>query len=219
MEQKKIAIIGITAIILIILCGLCLYAFTNNQKEAIEINDLNIEQDQFGIYNLVGHITPKKDFAYLEARIVFYDKDNTVIGKAPLAWNIRDASANEKLSLGNGMGGVCDETPAYAVVSFYDDVTSNTALINFTVRFNGNNTNNNTNDDSSNVVYVNKNTDNNKNDDKKYTQEDLDMARSDGYYNGYSDSYYDQVNYYEDDASYSSSSSSSNIETTSDDLD
>lgn len=52
MEKQKTMIIGIVVVILILLCGICAYGLLNQNKEVLQINDLNIEQDQFGIYNL-----------------------------------------------------------------------------------------------------------------------------------------------------------------------
>ena len=89
------------------------------------------------------------------------------------------------------------------------------------VKFNGENATDKTNATTSDTTNVNTQSNNNnddkdKNDDKKYTQEDLDMARSESYWQGYDDSYYDQSQYYEDYTSDDSSSQSSDVETTTD---
>ena len=193
METKHIIVIVAIIVVLIILCGVFAFGFTNQNKDALKINDINVVKDQYGIYSLKGHISPLKDFGYLEARIVFYD----------------DSGA--------------------AVVSFYDDVRSDTPIANATVHFSDNNTANSTEKtvstgSSNNAVVKNDNDDN-----KKFTQEDMNRAREDGYWNGYSDSYQDQYQYSDDssvetttdDSSSSSSSSSSrssssssNVETT-----
>lgn len=196
MENKQMAIIVALVAILIIVCIAFSYVFLSQNQETLQINDLNIKQDQFGIYQLEGHITPQKDYAYMEARIVFYDENGTIIGKAPCAWNMRDLEKGSQISVGNGIGAVVDGTPSYAVVSFYDDVRSTDALANFTVDFDGKTNKSDDNNTSSNVATNNNNTGNNG--DKKYTQEDLDRARSEGYQNGYDNSYQD--NYYEDDS-------------------
>lgn len=202
METNKKIIIIILTIVVIILAVVCIIGLTNNNTETIEINDLNIEKDAFGIYNLVGHITPLKDFDYLEARIVFYDNQSTVIGKSSCAWNILDVSKGSKISVGNSLGATCDGIPSYAVIEFYDSVYSDTPLKNFTVRFNNTE---DTSDDSNSGVVSSSSNDNN-----KYSDEDLQLARDEGYWEGYADSYSD--NYYSDDDYYSD-----DVEATTDD--
>ena len=226
MENKQTAIIVVLVAILILACIAFSYVFLSQNPETIQINDLNIKQDQFGIYQLEGHITPQKDYAYMEARIVFYDENGTIIGKAPCAWNMRDLEKDSKISVGNGIGAVVDETPAYAVVSFYDDVRSTDALANFTVDFDGTTNKSDDSNASSNAAANNNNANNNG--DNKYTQQDVDKARREGYQNGYTDSHSEdtssnnihensQVETTTDSSSSSqssSSSSSSNVETT-----
>ena len=208
--NQKTAIIGILAAVVVILFAVLASGFLSQSQQTLQVDDLNIKQDEFGIYKLQGHITPEKDYAYMEARIVFYDEHGTIIGKAPCAWNMRDLEKGSEISVGNGLGAVVDGTPSYAVVSFYDNVGSNDALANFTVHFDG--TNNKTNDTASSSVAVsNNNADNkdnsNNGDDKKYTQEDMNRARQESYWNGYDDSSMDSSRYYSDD---------SNVETTTD---
>ena len=222
METKHIIVIVTVIAVLVILCGVFAFGFMNQNKNALEIDDINVVKDQYGIYSLKGHISPLKDFSYLEARIVFYDDSGAIIGKAPCAWNMLDIKKGSTVSVGNGMGAVCDGDPAYAVVSFYNDVRSDNPIVNATVRFSQNNTANSTDTtvSTSNNVVKNDNDDN-----KKFSQEDMDRARDEGYWNGYSDSYQDQYQHTDDsnvetttdDSSSSSnsrSSSSSNVETT-----
>lgn len=205
--NQKTAIIGILAAVVVILFAVLASGFLSQSQQTLQVDDLNIIQDEFGIYKLQGHITPEKDYAYMEARIVFYDEHGTIIGKAPCAWNMRNLEKGSEISVGNGLGAVVDGTPSYAVVSFYDNVGSNDALANFTVHFDV--TNNKTNDtgssSSSSVVVNNNNADNG--DNRKYTQEDMDRARQESYWNGYDDSSSDSSRYYSDD---------SNVETTAD---
>ena len=225
MDSKKTAIILVLVVVVVILFAVLASGFLSQSQQTLQVDDLNIMQDEFGIYKLQGHITPEKDYAYMEARIVFYDEHGTIIGKAPCAWNMRDLEKGSEISVGNGLGAVVDGTPSYAVVSFYDNVGSNDALANFTVHFDG--TNNKTNDtgsgSSSSVTVNNNNADNG--DNRKYTQEDMDRARQESYWNGYDDSSSDSGRYYADDSSSQSSqgssydsgsSDSSNVETTTD---
>ena len=146
MDDKQKIIIVIATIVLILLCCFIGYTLMNsNNKETLQINDMNIKVDEWGIYNLVGHITPLKDFDYLEARVIFYDANGTVIGNG-YAWNMLHPQKGTPISI-NNPAGACKETPAYAIVSFYDAAGSDKAIANFTVTFtdDGNNSTNNTN--------------------------------------------------------------------------
>ena len=138
MNTKHIIIIG-GLIIFIILIGICLATIFIKDNDTIQINDIDVQQDIWGIYNLVGHITPEKDYSYLEARLTFYDDKGVIIGKSACVWNIVDVKAGTTLSLGNSLGCVCDGTPSRVLVEFYDSVSSNTPLKNFTIFFNGTN--------------------------------------------------------------------------------
>lgn len=214
MENQKTIIIGILITIIIIIGAATAYSMMNKKPvETIKINDLNIEQDQWGIYNLKGHITPLKDFNYLEARVQIYDANGTVIGQA-FSWNMLHPQKDVTIDVSKGLGAVVSGTPAYAIVSFYDSAGGKESLLNFTITFNGTNNvtkNATVTEDTSTDVSNNNNDshDSNVNDanDKKYTQQDLNRARADGYLQGYDDSmgYYDY-----------SSSSGSNVETTTD---
>lgn len=215
MENQKTIIIGIIIVVAIIIIGAATaYSMMNNKKELIEINDLNIEKDQWGIYKIVGHITPLKDIKYLEARITLYDAHGTVIGECPLAWNMNNLKQGQKVSVGTSLGATTSGVPAYGVISFYDKVNGNEPVANFTVHFNGtnNNTKNTTVNENSNNAPSSSNDsgshNSNVNDanDKRYTQQDLNRARADGYLQGYDDSM--SYNDYGYDWSSSSSSSS-----------
>lgn len=221
MERDKTIIIALLIAAAVICCIIAAYAMSNQSTEVLQIDDIDIKQDQFGIYNLEGHITPLKDFDYLDARIVFYDENDTVIGKVACAWNMLNVKKGSSISIGDGLGGVCDGTPSYAVVEFYDSVTSKTPIKNVTVEISGEN--NTASNDNSAGVSVSSADNSNKNDDKKFTQQDLDRARDEGYSHGYMDSYQDSYSdddYVEDSSSsQSSGSGSSNVETTTGDFD
>ena len=197
MENQKTIIIGILVAVIIIIGAAITYSVMNKKPvETIKINDLNIEQDQWGIYNLKGHITPLKDFDYLEARVQIYDANGTVIGQA-FSWNMLHPQKDVTIDVSKGLGAVVSGTPAYAIVSFYDSAGGKEALLNFTIKFNGthNATKNATVTEDTSADVSSNNNDNeshdsdvNKADDKQYTKQDLERARSDGYWQGYDDS-------------------------------
>ena len=213
MENKHLAIIGALLIIIIFIGGLILFGLNQQPSETLRINDLNLQQDEFGIFNLVGHITPLKDFSYLEAKVVLYDSHDTIIGSG-YAWNMNNLKKGDNISLSNGLGAVSKETPAYAVVSFYDTPGGDKPVANFTIRFTADNSTNATADaneqtSSNNVQQSQSSSDDN----KKYNQNDLELARLEGYNDGYHKAYDTIDEYNQGD---SGSDSSSNVETTDD---
>ena len=215
METKHIMIIILLIAILVLATAITYTVFINQpHQDQIRINDITIKQDSFGIYHLDGHITPLKDFNYVEARITFYDEHGTIINKNSCAWNMLNLNKGENISIADGVGTVCSSLPSYAIVSFYDGISSDVPLANATITFDVDNSTNVTNATmSSDYSYTSSssssdnNDSNQNNDDKRYTQEDVDNARNQGYRDGYSDSL--------NDAS-TDSSSSSDVETTSD---
>ena len=200
MENKHLIVIGILLIIIVFFTVLIITGL-NTSEETISINNMNIRQGDFDSYYLVGDITAKKDFDYLEARVIFYDKNNTTIGSCPIAWNMLKVKAGENISIDNVIVTTVSGVPDRAVISFYDSVGSDKVLVNFTVHFNNtNNSDNNTDDvvDSTPVVNTD-NTNKDNNDKNKYSKEDLELAKQKGYWEGYDDSLNDNYYYIEDD--------------------
>lgn len=134
MNKNQKIIIGILLVIIAILSAICVVSLTSDAK-TLKIDDINLEQDALGIYELVGHITPERDYDYVEARITIYDNNSVVIGKSSCAWNMRDLEEGQKISLDNGLGATCEGTPKYAVIEFYDSVYSEEPIANATIHF------------------------------------------------------------------------------------
>ena len=135
LDSKKVIIGILIIVVVILLAGLIFTMFNHQDEPQLRINDLNIEQDELGLFKLKGHITPLTNFDYLEARIIFYDENNTVVGQA-LAWNMLNPAKDTTIDVGNGPGGTCSGTPKYAVVSFFDNAGAKNAIANFTIYMN-----------------------------------------------------------------------------------
>lgn len=193
MENKHLILIAVLIAAIILFTILIIGGLNNTPTETLRINDINIEQDQYGLFVLIGHITPLKDFDYLEARVVFYDDQGTIIGSSACAWNMLDLKKGDNISLGKSPTAVVDGTPAYAVVGFYDSISADEPVANATITFNGNVSN-----DTGAVV----SSSSDGGDDKLYTQQDLDDARDEGYADGYADS----SDFYSDDSDYADDS-------------
>ena len=134
METKPI-LIAILFIVIVVLISGIMSVFENNTPpgEKLVINDLNIAPTQYGHYKLVGHVTPKKDMDYIEARVEYFSNSGVMVDKNSPAWNIRDVKANQELGIERIVS--FSGSPDYAVVSFYDDVGGKGLLGTWNITF------------------------------------------------------------------------------------
>lgn len=236
MERNRIIIIVLLIIIIVILSGIIMVTFMGNSHayKNFTCNDTGT------VFEVPVDLKVRQDMsaAGIRSTVMSTADGNIVIerqvGNNPYIDDTMEGASDLLNSYdGDNVNGVtlhtCSRTAKNEATGEVILVTSNTGdnetvehIIN-SIKW-GNNTVNATVDSSSSVAPV-QNTNNNS--DKQFTQEDLDMARDEGYINGYDDSYYDNYyndyydDYYESDSSYSSSSesssSSSDVEITTDD--
>lgn len=102
----------------------------NTPDSTIEVNDLSIANEGYGLYKVTGTLVPDKDYDYLEMVVVFYDSDGTIVEKDPLAWNMNDINANQNIKLSGSAFVDSSENPAKAEVYFFDSVFSGGDLDN-----------------------------------------------------------------------------------------
>ena len=105
----------------------------NSSSEKLVIDNFNIVQSQYGNYRLVGHVTPKQDMRYIEARIEYYTNDGVLEDKDSLAWNIRDVKANQELNIERHI--VMHGAPDYAIVSFYKNTRGENPIAQANITF------------------------------------------------------------------------------------
>ncbi|MCK9151665.1 hypothetical protein [Methanobacterium alcaliphilum] len=94
------------------------------ESSSLNVTDLKVVSQGYGTYAVKATVTPDKDYSYLEMVLIFYDSEGAVIDKSPLAWNINDVKAGQKLKVtGNGyISG--SEKPAKVDVLIFDSVFS-----------------------------------------------------------------------------------------------
>jgi hypothetical protein len=135
LDTKKILIILIIIVLAIGIAGAAYLLYHPEKEQTLQVKDLKIEKGESNLYKLKGHVTLLKDFDYLEARIIFYDEHNTIVGQS-YAWNMLNPSKGNTIDLGGSPPSTCSGTPKYAVVSFYDIAGGNKPVANFTVQIN-----------------------------------------------------------------------------------
>jgi hypothetical protein len=91
---------------------------------ALNVTNLKVVSEGYGMYKIKATITPDKDYDYLEMVLIWYDASGAVLNKDPLAWNINNAKAGQTIkATGNGML-TGDESPAKVDVLIFDSVFS-----------------------------------------------------------------------------------------------
>lgn len=128
--DKKL-IIGLICIfaIAIVGIGLALGGGDNSSSESedqqtLNVSNLRISSQGYGMYDIKGTLVPDKDYSYLEMVVVWYDSSGAIIDKSPLAWNMNDIKEGNAIKF-SGSGYIQgDEKPSRAEVYFFDSVFS-----------------------------------------------------------------------------------------------
>ncbi|MBZ9570104.1 hypothetical protein KQY27_00860 [Methanobrevibacter sp. TMH8] len=96
----------------------------SENQQTLNISNLRISSQGYGMYDIKTTLVPDKDYSYLEMVVVWYDSSGAIIEKSPLAWNMNDVTEGSTIKIsGNGyIQG--DEKPVKAEVYFFDNVFS-----------------------------------------------------------------------------------------------
>lgn len=89
------------ALVLIVLAILSVVAISgctsSGNKNSVNVTDLQVSTEGYGMYYVTCDIVPRQDTSYLEMVLVWYDSSGAVIDRTPLAWNINDAKAGQTI--------------------------------------------------------------------------------------------------------------------------
>lgn len=119
--------IGIIVIVIIILGILCIVATSSDTtpQETVNVTNLNVVSEGYGLYTVTCDLTPKQNYSYLEMEVVFYDSNDAVIGKSPLAWNINSPAKDQLIKVsGTATTNSQNTKPARAEVFIFDSVST-----------------------------------------------------------------------------------------------
>ena len=125
MDKKTI---GIGCVVLIVL-AVVVMAFTGGDatpETTINVTDLTVSSQGYGLYDVSCTLVPDKDYSYLEMVVVFKDDSGAIIGKSPLAWNMNGIQKGQTIKVtGNAVTDSSSTTPSTAEVYFFDSAFSN----------------------------------------------------------------------------------------------
>lgn len=149
---RNILFIGLA--ITIIACALIIGSsfFMNQDKNSPLLTNAKFTIGDFDTLGFSADLNPTRDYDYLSIEIEYYDNNNNLIDKTPIAWNQNNVKANQpvKINQPTVMSYYQKPLPTKAIVKVYDSVYSNEPIQTLEVAIAGNNTVNNTTSQSSN---------------------------------------------------------------------
>ncbi|MCC7550816.1 MAG: hypothetical protein KO316_04820 [Methanobacterium sp.] len=113
--------IGLIMVVLAILSVVAISGCTSSgDKNSINVTNLQVSNEGYGMYYVTCDIVPNQDISYLEMVLVWYDSSGAVIDRTPLAWNINDAKAGQTIKA-RGMASLYEKgAPAKVEVLLFD---------------------------------------------------------------------------------------------------
>ncbi|AIS31963.1 hypothetical protein [Methanobacterium formicicum] len=122
MKIEKMALI---LVVLAVLAVVCVSGCTSSgDKNSLNVTNLKVSSEGYGMYYVTCDIVPKQDTSYLEMVLVWYDSSNAVIDRTPLAWNINDAKAGQTIKARGTASLYQKGTPAKVKVLIFDSAFS-----------------------------------------------------------------------------------------------
>ena len=136
--------IVIIASILIMTTGFIIKQDMNNNQL---VSNVKFTVEDFETLGFTADLNPTKDYDYLSIEIEYYDKNNNLVDKTPIAWNQNNVKANQPVKINEPMvmSYYNKGIPAKAIVKVYDSVYSKDPIQTIEVNLNAADTNNNTN--------------------------------------------------------------------------
>lgn len=125
---------GKSIIIALVLLFIIFIAFgssstnTVSPESTINVSDLKVSNQGYGLYDISGNLVPDKDYRYLEMVVVFYDDSGAVIEKSPLAWNMNDINKGQTIKVSGHGYATGDNVASKAEVYFFDSAFSGSDL-------------------------------------------------------------------------------------------
>lgn len=129
-SDPKLWIIPAISFIIILLVGvggqLSYEAEVKEKATSLEVTNISIKSEGYGLYDVGCDITPKTQYDYLEMEVIFYDSGNSIIGKNSLVWNTNNPTENQLIKV-SGTATINNQNlkPARAELYFYDSVSTN----------------------------------------------------------------------------------------------
>ena len=116
---KKIGIFIIILVVIFLLIAI-FSAGTNTSDNTVnlQVSNLKIVSEGYGLYSVTGNLVPDQDYDYLEMQVIYYDASGTILDKDSLAWNMVDIKEGQNIKITGSS--YCSEKPSKAVVLIFD---------------------------------------------------------------------------------------------------
>jgi hypothetical protein len=115
--KKMGLILGVLAILLVVAISGCT---SSGDKNSVNVTNLQVSSEGYGIYAVTCDIVPNQDISYLEMVLVWYDSSGAVIDRTSLAWNINDAKVGQTIKARGTASLYQKGTPAKVQVMLFD---------------------------------------------------------------------------------------------------
>lgn len=93
-----------------------------DDSDKLTVDDLEISDEGYGMYDVTCKLKADKDFDYLEMVVVFYDDSGAIIEKSPLVWNMNNVPKDQTVKVSGSAFITGDDSPAKADVYIFDNV-------------------------------------------------------------------------------------------------
>lgn len=119
-SKGKTIIVGIIILFILLMIIGAMSPSTTTPETNLEISDLSMQSEGYGLYSVSGTLTPDKDYSYLEMVVVFYDDSGAVIDKSPLVWNMNDIQKDQVVKINGNAYVNSDSAPSKAEIYIFD---------------------------------------------------------------------------------------------------
>jgi hypothetical protein len=94
--MKKLVLGGLLILILgVVMVSGCTSSPKVDDTPKINVTNLKVVSQGYGMYDVKATITPNQDISYMEMVVIAYDVDDAVIERSPMAWNTNDAKSGQ----------------------------------------------------------------------------------------------------------------------------
>lgn len=75
------------------------FDFITDTNSDVNVTNIQIVDQGYSMYDVTCDLTPKKEFAYLEMFVIFYDSNDAVLEKSVLVWNINNPTKDQLIKV------------------------------------------------------------------------------------------------------------------------
>ncbi|MDI6701534.1 MULTISPECIES: hypothetical protein [Methanothermobacter] len=96
--MKKTYMAGILLLLVgVVFASGCVSDTAPQEEKTVNVTDLKVVSEGYGLYSVSGKITALKDYGYLEMHLNWYDSEGNLLYENPLAWNTNNAKTGQTI--------------------------------------------------------------------------------------------------------------------------